>query len=56
MKPYIFYEKETKIFFKISRLVGFDIFSLKSMNRSNRIERGFIENEKAEITKKNYAL
>ena len=29
MKPYIFYEKETKIFFKISRLVSFDIFSMK---------------------------
>ena len=60
MKLYIFFKKNfeifAKIFFKISRLVGFDIFSVKSMNRSNRIERGFIENEKAEITKKNYAL
>ena len=52
---YTFFDKNfdifAKIFFRISRLVGFDIFSMKSMNRSNRIERGFIETEKAEITK-----
>ena len=52
---YTFFDKNfdifAKIFFRISRLVGFDIFSVKSMNRSNRIERGFIETENAEITK-----
>lgn len=52
---YTFFDKNfdifAKIFLRISRLVGFDIFSVKSMNRSNRIERGFIETENAEITK-----
>ena len=51
MKSYNFF---SKIFLKISRLVSFDIFSMKSWNRSNRIERDFFE--KAEITKTGYAL